>query len=162
MSQAKAFIYPGRFDPITLGHEHIARRAAALCERLLIAVATLPGNRPFSHTLDERCTFCAEALKDLPNAEIVPLEGLLADCARSHGAQAIIKGVRNAEDYARELSMAEANRRLGEGLETIILPSWPEFAHISSTLAREIASYPDADCQHLLSRAVIEKLGIKG
>lgn len=134
-------VYPGSFDPLTMGHLDIARRAAQVFDEVIVGLArncAKDGRRRFSD--EERLALARESLADIPGlrAEIIP--GLLADYCREVGATALVKGLRNGSDMDTEYPMALMNVRLGAP-ETLFLVSDPAYAHISSSLVKEIASY---------------------
>lgn len=134
-------VYPGSFDPLTLGHLDVARRAAQVFDEVIVGLArnsAKDGRRRFSD--DERLALARQSLEGIPGvrAEIIP--GLLADYCRQVGATALVKGLRNGSDMDAEYPMALMNTRLGAP-ETLFLVSDPAYAHISSSLVKEIASY---------------------
>ena len=136
-------LYPGTFDPITLGHVDIIRRAAALVDRLVIGVAINRDKGPL-FSLDERVAMieqeCA-SLSDQTGTEIIahPFENLLIDCARDVGAQIIVRGLRAVADFEYEFQMVGMNRRLDDSIETVVLMAEAEHQAIASTLVKEIA-----------------------
>ncbi|WP_424970364.1 pantetheine-phosphate adenylyltransferase [Dinoroseobacter sp. S76] len=136
-------LYPGTFDPVTLGHLDIIRRAATLVDRLVIGVAINRDKGPM-FSLDERVAMleaeCAEVSKDL-GIEIVahPFENLLIDCARDVGATMIIRGLRAVADFEYEFQMVGMNRRLDDSIETVFLMAEAEHQAIASKLVKEIA-----------------------
>jgi pantetheine-phosphate adenylyltransferase len=134
-------VYPGSFDPVTVGHRDIIERAAALFDRVIVAVAPLSSNvekRPL-FDLEERTTFLREACADLPNVEIEPLDGLLVEFAAVRGATVIVKGLRAVSDFEFEYAMALMNRRLRPDIDTLYLMASAEFSYMSSTLVKEVA-----------------------
>lgn len=132
-------VYPGSFDPPTLGHIDIARRAAGLFARLVIGVSTRPGKAPL-FTLDERLAMIARELAAAGiAAEVRAFDGLLTDFTRAIGAGTIVRGLRGAMDFDYEQPQAALNRRIGGGVETIFLAADPALQPISSTLVKEIA-----------------------
>lgn len=130
-------VYPGTFDPITLGHRDLVVRATGLFDRVVIGVATSARKAPLL-TLSDRVTLVKEALHDLPQVVVEPLEQLLVDFAVMHHAQFLLRGLRNSVDFSYEADMAQLNRTLCPELETVFLPARPEIAAISSTMVREI------------------------
>lgn len=133
-------IYPGSFDPFTLGHLDVAHRAAELFGKLQILVVHNPGKSP-RFTIHERASMIEAALAEaeLENVTVGVLEsGLLTDACAKLGAGVIVKGLRNTSDVANELPQAFVNRDLS-GIETIYLPAAPETSYISSTLVRQVA-----------------------
>lgn len=131
-------LYPGSFDPPTRGHEDLIRRAAALADRLVVAVVVNPNKQPL-FSAAERVGLLAEAVADLPNVTIGRFEGLVVEFARTIDATMLVRGVRSVGDFESEQQMAQMNRQLHPGLETVFLAPSPGLGHLSSTLVREIA-----------------------
>ena len=134
-------VYPGSFDPLTLGHVDIASRATTLFDVVVIGVAHNAA-KAGRHLLDveERLALARTSTSHLPGVEVDLVPGLLADYCRQRGASAIIKGLRNGSDLDAELPMALLNRDLGAP-ETVFLTASPAYAHISSSLVKDIAGY---------------------
>jgi pantetheine-phosphate adenylyltransferase len=136
--------YSGSFDPPTNGHVDIIARAAALVDRLVIGVGVHHQKAPFLQTSDRVRLLEAIAERIAPGAgaeiAVVTFDNLAVDAARSHGAQAIVRGVRNVSDFDYETQMAAMNASMAPGLETIFLAAAPEVDFISSTLVRQIAA----------------------
>ncbi|MCL2500533.1 MAG: pantetheine-phosphate adenylyltransferase [Defluviitaleaceae bacterium] len=147
-------LFPGSFDPVTLGHIDIVRRAAALAERLIVAVLDNPHKTPLFST-DERTVLLWDALHDVKGIEIATFSGLLAEYAGQRNVTAIVRGVRDAEDFIGEARYAWHNR-LFDGTETILIPSNPAFSHISSRIVREAAEhiYPTGSDDSVLRKLV--------
>lgn len=131
-------LYPGTFDPPTLGHVSIIRRAAKLFNKLTIGVANLSEKNPMLN-LEQRIGLMKEIFKDHPNVDVKPFSGLLVDFARSENARIIVRGMRNITDFDYEYRMDVTNRHCLLDLETIFLLSDPETGYISSTLVKQIA-----------------------
>lgn len=131
-------VYSGTFDPLTLGHEDVARRAAHLFDEVVIAVARAH-HKTTRFSLDERMALARDALTDVPGVRVLPFEGLIMDFCREVGACAVVRGIRNMTDYDYEAQMAAMNRKLHSGVETVFLLPQAELQCISSTLVREIA-----------------------
>lgn len=131
-------VYPGTFDPMTLGHLDIVRRASTLFQTVLVAVAASEKKRPI-FTLDERIALARNTCRSMENVQVVGFSGLLADFCREQGAAVIVRSARSAADYEYEVPMSLMNRRLG-GVETVFLTPTPNVQHISGTLVREIAA----------------------
>lgn len=132
-------LYPGTFDPVTLGHADLIERAACLFDRVIVGVAASAGKRP-AFSLDERVALLRETVANLDNVEILPFATLLAHFAQSQGAQVIIRGLRAVSDFEYEVQLAGMNRRLAPDLETLFLTPAEQFTFISSSLVREIAA----------------------
>ena len=132
---------PGSFDPITLGHEEIIRRALGFVDRVIVAVARHATQAKRSlFDVDERVAMIREVFADEPRVEAQAFDGLLVDFARRVGARLVVRGLRAVSDYEYEVQMALMNRALDPELETIFLPSAAEFSFLSSSLVREIAA----------------------
>ena len=130
-------VCPGTFDPPTNGHLDVIGRAATMFDELVVATGVNQSkNRLFSD--DERVGLLRETVAGLGNVTVGTFDGLLVDYCRAEGIGVIVKGVRSAADYDYELQMALMNRRL-TGVETVFLPAAPEFAHLSSSLVKEVA-----------------------
>jgi len=132
-------VYPGTFDPITLGHIDIARRATRLFDRLVVAVAASPGKSTlFSHT--ERIALARDALAEaeIEYVHVVGYDGLLVDCAGLHHSDAIVRGLRATSDFEYELQIALANRDLDPHLETVLLMTDSRYTFLSSSTVKEI------------------------
>lgn len=133
----KTVVFPGSFDPITNGHLDLISRASRLAEKVIVAVAMNDSKKPF-FTLSERCELLTEATKDIRGVEIVPFDGLLAEFAKKHQAQALIRGIRGGTDADYEIQLSQVNHTLNPQLETILLPAHARTAFISSTIVKEV------------------------
>jgi len=130
-------IYTGSFDPVTVGHIHIAERTSRLFDKVIIAVASQNyKNSLFS--LDERKAFLIDALAHLPNCEIVIYSDLTVDVARKYGANAIVRGLRAISDYEYEMQVAAINKYLDDGIETVFLMAGAEYSFISSSMIKQV------------------------
>ncbi len=131
-------VYSGTFDPITLGHEDVARRAAGMFDTLIIAVAAAHHKKTlFNHNV--RMQRSSDALQNIANVQVLPFDGLMVDFCAKHGATVIVRGIRNMADFDYEAQMAAMNRKMSPNIETVfLLPSAP-LQCISSTLVREIS-----------------------
>ncbi len=132
-------IFPGTFDPFTIGHNALVRRALQLVDELYIAIGINTEKRTM-FSLEERTERIATLYKEEPRIHVVSYEGLTTDFAQSIGAQFIIRGVRNTIDFEYERNIADVNRML-TGIETLLLISEPEHAAISSSMVRELAHF---------------------
>lgn len=128
-------LFPGSFDPVTRGHVDLLERAARLFDEVVVAVAVHADKRPL-FMLEERSELLSACF---PGTRVVRLEGLVVDACREFGCGALVRGVRGPGDLEYELRMARTNAELG-GVETVFLGAAPAFAHVSSTLVRQIAS----------------------
>ncbi len=131
-------VYSGTFDPLTLGHEDVVRRAAVLFDQVVIAVARAHHKNTL-FTLDERLQLAQDALADCPNVTALPFDGLIVDFVKTQGARVIVRGLRSLTDYDYETQMAGMNRHLAPQVDTVFLHTSADVQHISSTLVREIA-----------------------
>jgi pantetheine-phosphate adenylyltransferase len=132
-------ICPGSFDPVTHGHLDVIGRAAALFDEVIVAVGRNSAKN-YLFTLDERLALMREVTTPWPNVSVEALEGLLVDFARARGAGVLVKGLRFASDFDFELQMAHINAVVGS-VETVMLPASSQWATLSSTMIREVASY---------------------
>lgn len=132
-------LFPGSFDPFTIGHYDIVERALGLFDRVVIAIGENNTKQPI-FPLDERLAAIRKAFADQPRVEVLSYSDLTVDLAQRIGAQFIIRGVRDTRDFEYERSIAEANKQLGN-IETILLYTRPEYAHISSTLVRDLLKH---------------------
>ena len=131
-------IYPGSFDPITRGHEDLARRSLHFADKVIVAVAGNASKAP-TFSLDERLKLVREVVKDEPRIEVRSFDGLLADFAREAGAQVVVRGLRAVSDFEYEFQMALKNRQLNAELETVFLVPALHLTYLSSSLVREVA-----------------------
>ena len=113
-------MYPGTFDPVTIGHEDLVRRGARLFDRIVVAVAANPGKEPM-FSLDERVDLVEEVLADLDNVEVTGYSGLTIEFAQVHGLEVIVRGLRAVSDFEYEFQLANMNRELTDDVETAIL-----------------------------------------
>jgi len=149
-------VCPGSYDPVTLGHVDIIRRAATLYDEVVVAVLHNPAKKG-TFSPDERRDLVVEACSDLPNVRVELFGGrLLVDVCRELDAGSIVKGLRGGTDFAYELPMALMNRHL-TGVETVFLPGDPQFGHVSSSLVKEVARY-GGDISGLVSDRVRDAL----
>ena len=135
----KTAIFPGSFDPFTIGHDALVRRALDIVDELYIAIGINTGKRTM-FTLEERMGRIAALYKDEPRIHVVSYEGLTTDFAQSIGAEFIIRGIRNTIDFEYERNIADINRML-TGIDTILLVSDLKYATISSSMVRELAHF---------------------
>ena len=131
-------VYPGTFDPVTLGHEDLIRRAARLFENMIVAVADSSAKRPF-FTRDERVELTREVVKDLKNVKVVGFSGLLMKFVQENQARVVIRGLRAVSDFEYEFQLAGMNRGMYPDVETVFLTPGEQFMFISATIVREIS-----------------------
>lgn len=139
MSNPIIAVYPGTFDPITLGHQDLIRRAAGLFGTVIVAVAAAHHKKTM-FSLQERLDTVREALAEHPNVRVESFTGLVRDFAVNQGAKAMLRGVRSVTDFDFESQLAGMNRALAPDVETVFLTPDARYQHISSTLVREIAT----------------------
>lgn len=133
-------IYPGSFDPITIGHMDIIRRAAVLFDKVIVAVLHNPAKKG-AFPIEERLNMIRKACASIPNVEVDTFGGLLADYVKQTRAQAVVRGLRGISDFESECQMAQVNQQVLPGMETLFMMTRPEHAHISSSVVRELASF---------------------
>ena len=134
-------IYPGSFDPLTLGHDDIVKRALRLADRVVIAVAESSTQlKRSAFGLEERVGLISKVYEDEPGVDVVPFNGLLVDFAKQHNARVIIRGLRAVSDFEYEFQMALMNRSLSPEIEVIFMAPASNYTFLSSSLVREVAS----------------------
>jgi pantetheine-phosphate adenylyltransferase len=154
-------IYPGSFDPITLGHIDVIGRAATIFERLVVGVLVNPRKSPLLD-LDDRIATIREAIdEELPDVasrvEVTGFDGLTVDYAREVGARFIVRGLRAISDFESELQMAHTNRKLYPDVDTVFLMTALEHSYLSSSLVKEIASF-GGDVSQMVPAAAARRL----
>jgi pantetheine-phosphate adenylyltransferase len=156
-SPPRVAVYSGTFDPVTLGHEDVARRAAGLFDELIMAVA-VAHHKKTRFNLHQRLEMVAQACEALPGrVRVLPFDGLIMDFCREQGATAVVRGIRNLTDFDYEAQMAAMNRKLHPAVETVFLLPQADLQCISSTLVREIATL-GGDVSHMVSPPVAQRL----
>jgi pantetheine-phosphate adenylyltransferase len=153
-------MYPGSFDPITIGHLDIIKRASKLFEELYIVIMVNPKK---NYTFDENQikSFIEECIKDLENVKVIIGEGLTVNMAKSLDCGVLIRGIRAVVDYEYELQQATTNMILNQDIETVFLVSRPEYSFLSSSIAKEIARYGEDTTDFIpgeIYNMVIDKL----
>lgn len=133
-------VYPGSFDPPTLGHLNIIERASTLFDKVIVATM-VNGSKKSAFTMEEKADFLRRMTQHLPNVEIDTFGGLLADYVAEKGACAIVKGLRAVSDFEYEFQMALANKKLNGGAETVFLMTDQNYLYLSSTIVRDIARH---------------------
>ena len=147
-------LYPGTFDPITLGHEDIVRRAARMFDQVVVAVASAHHKKTM-FTLEERLTMTRQALHDCVNVQVKTFDGLVIDFAASLGATTMVRGIRSMTDFDYEFQLAGMNRRLAPKIDTVFLNTLDVYQCISSTLVREVNNL-GGDVTQFVSPSVLE------
>ena len=133
-------LYPGSFDPVTLGHMDIIRRAARIFDEVVVGVLHNPDKRG-CFPVPKRVEMLEKACGDIPNVRVISYGGLLAQCARELGVSVVVRGVRGMADLESEAVMARINGQLNPGLETLFLPASPDKLDISASMVRQLASF---------------------
>lgn len=155
--QPRVAVYSGTFDPLTLGHEDVTRRAALLFDEVIVAVA-IAHHKKTRFSLQERLDMAAEVAARMPGqVRVLPFEGLIMDFCRQQGACAVVRGIRNLTDFDYEAQMAAMNRKLNPAVETVFLLPQAELQCISSTLVREISQL-GGDVSQMVSEPVAKRL----
>ena len=149
-------IYPGSFDPVTLGHVDIIRRAAKMFDFLTVSVLNNSEKTPL-FSVDERVKMLRKVCEDIPNVKIDSFSGLTADYAKKCGTDVIIRGLRAITDFEYELQMAQTNRKILPTLDTVFLTTSLEYAYLSSSIVREVASY-GGDIHEFVTPEIAEKV----
>ncbi len=149
-------VCPGSFDPITLGHVDIITRAAGLFDKIIVLALNNP-EKNYSFTIDERIDFVKRATAHIPNVEVDFYGGLLADYATSHGAKAIVKGLRAVSDFEYEFQMALVNKKLTPSTETVFLTTGLEHMYLSSSMVKQIATF-GGDITGFLPAEILEEI----
>ena len=159
MSAQVIALYPGTFDPITLGHEDIVRRAACMFDQVVVAVASAHHKKTM-FTLEERLSMTREALHDCANVQIQTFDGLVIDFAASLGATTMVRGIRSMTDFDYEFQLAGMNRRLAPKIDTVFLNTLDVYQCISSTLVREVNNL-GGDVTQFVSPSVLRFMLLK-
>ena len=149
-------VYPGTFDPMTLGHEDLMRRASGLFDKLLLAVAAGHHKRTM-FTIDERIEMAREMAKPYPNVDVVAFRGLLRDFVVDNGGKVVVRGLRAVSDFEYEFQMAGMNRQLMPEVETLFLTPSDQYQFVSGTFVREIAML-GGDVSKFVAPSVLSRL----
>ena len=155
-------MYPGTFDPITLGHEDLVRRAASAFERVVVSIAANTGGKVTMFGLDERVAMARNVVGTIPGVEVMGYDKLTVDFAAAQNLNVIIRGLRAVSDFEYEFQLAAMNRHLTATVETVFLAPAEKYAFISSTLVKEVAAL-GGDVSEFVSpivrRALLERVG---
>ncbi|MCV2365706.1 pantetheine-phosphate adenylyltransferase [Paucibacter sp. DJ1R-11] len=149
-------VYPGTFDPLTLGHEDLLQRACRMFDRVVLAVAAAHHKRTL-FSLDERLAMARELAGPLPQVEVIAFSGLLSEFVLGQGGQAVVRGVRSNSDFEYEFQMAGMNRHLMPGVETVFLSTSDAYQFVTGTFVREIAQL-GGDVSKFVSPLVLARL----
>jgi len=155
-------MYPGTFDPITLGHEDLIRRAAKVFDTVVVAIAADTGSKAPMFSLEERVDMAREVIGDIAGVEVTGYQGLTIKYAEDHGLDVIIRGLRAVSDFEYEFQLASMNRQLTEAVETVFLTPTTEYTFISSSLVKEVASLGGAVSEFVspvIEEALLRRVG---
>ena len=155
----KIGIYPGSFDPVTLGHLDIIERSSRMFDRLIVGVLYNKSKKAL-FSAEERVKMIRSVTGHLCNVEVVAFEGLSVDFARSVGARVLVRGLRAVTDFEYELQMAQTNHKLAEDIETVFLTTSLEYSYLSSTIVKEVAAF-GGDISQFVPEHVEEKIKSK-
>lgn len=152
-------VYPGSFDPITLGHVDIIQRAAKQYDRLIVAVLNNLSKKPL-FSVEERAELLRQATSDMPNVEVDVFRDLLVNYVVQKKAQVVVRGIRSVTDFEYELQIATTNRKLNENVETVFMMTNPLYSYLSSSVVKEIAQFK-GDVSELVTPEVQAALEMK-
>ena len=155
----KTAIYPGSFDPVTLGHLNVIRRASGIFDRLIVCVGYNSKKDPM-FSADERVELIREVTKDLPNVEVEASSELLAQYAEKKGACVIVKGLRAVSDFESEFTMSLINKKLNPNLDTMFLCAEEKYMYLSSSAVKELGYY-DVELSDFLPAEVIDEFKVR-
>ena len=137
----KTVVYPGSFDPVTLGHMDIIRRASLIFDKVIVCILNNSSKKSPLFSLDERVNMLEDVLAEFDNVTVTSFDGLLVEFARQNDINVIIRGLREVTDFDSELQMAQGNHMVSPEIDTLFLATDPRFSFISSSMVREFASY---------------------
>ena len=150
-------IYPGSFDPVTLGHLDIIKRAAAIFDELIVCVSVNSAKNSGLFSPEERMALLRKVTEDLPNVRVDCSQELVADYAKRHRSRVLVKGLRAVSDYEAEIQMAMVNAKLNPKLDTVFLYTRAKYSYLSSTIVKELARY-GADLSDLVPRQIVNEV----
>ncbi|GGF68008.1 phosphopantetheine adenylyltransferase [Paenibacillus albidus] len=157
--EERVAIYPGTFDPVTMGHMDIIRRAAKQFDRLIVAVLNNLSKNPL-FSVEERTDLLRQVTADIPNVEIDSFRDLLANYVRQKNAQVIVRGIRTITDFDYELQIASINHKLNPDAETIFMMTNPKYSYLSSSVVKELAHF-GGDMMDLVTPEVEQAMKLK-
>ena len=149
-------IYPGSFDPVTLGHLDIIRRSASIADELIVGILNNKAKTPL-FSVGERVRMLEEVTKDFPNVKIIPFEGVLVEFAKQMDAKVIVRGLRAITDFEYELQMSPTKQKIEPEIETLFLTTSLEFSFLSSTTVKEVASF-GGDITQFVPEVIVKKI----
>lgn len=159
MNKVVSAIYPGTFDPITLGHMDVAVRASRMFDQLTIAVVEAGNKRPY-FSIEERIAMARDTLAAHSNIDVISFDGLLVNTAKELGASVIVRGLRAVSDFDYEVQIAGINRHLAPGVETVFIAASEDYTYLSSSIVREVASL-DGDVSAFVDPLVLRAFKAK-
>ena len=137
----RLIVYPGTFDPLTLGHLDLVERASGIFDRVILAIAASSAKPGAMFTLEERLEMARETVAALPNVSVEPMPGMLVDFCHARGARVVLRGLRAYSDFEAEFQMALTNRRMAPEIETLFMMPSENLAYVTASTVREIARY---------------------
>ncbi len=149
-------IYPGSFDPVTLGHYDIIKRSSKIFDHVIVGVLNNTSKTPL-FSLEERVKMLKDAVEDLPNVSVESFEGLLVDFVKQKKTNVVIRGLRALTDFDLEMQMAQSNRVVAPDVDTVFLSTSNEYSYLSSSVVKEYAKY-GVDLNDFVPECVISKL----
>ena len=149
-------IYPGSFDPITLGHIDIVERGAKLFDKVIVAVLSNPSKKPL-FTAEKRIEQITQCVRHIDNVEVDSFIGLTVDYAKAHNAGVLLRGLRVLSDFEKELQMAHTNKTLNREIETVFLATTKEYSFLSSSIVKEIAQF-GGNIDHLVDDSIAQDM----
>ena len=155
----KRAIYPGSFDPVTFGHIDMIERSAKIVDELVVAILVNSAKNPL-FSVEERVSMLREITGHVPNIKITSFHGLLIDYARKVDASIIVRGLRAVTEFEYELQIAQTNRIVDDRVDTVFLTTSLEYAYLSSTIVKEVASY-GGDISHFVPEQLIDRIYAK-
>ena len=156
MNNSTIAIYPGSFDPITLGHLDIITRGSNMFDSVIVAVLSNPSKQPL-FTVEKRIEQIKQCTINLPNVEVDSFAGLTVEYAKINGAKILLRGLRVLSDFEKELQMAHTNKTLSEEIETIFLATAKEYSFLSSSVVKEIAQF-GGEISHLVPADIVDDI----
>jgi pantetheine-phosphate adenylyltransferase len=149
-------IYPGSFDPVTLGHLDIIKRTSEMFDEVIIGVLNNTSKSPL-FSVEERVNMLVEVVSDIPNVRVKSFGGLLVDFARQNNVKTIIRGLRAVTDFEYELQLAQSNRKVAPEIDTVFLTTSIEYAYLSSSIVKEYASF-GVDVGQFVPEGIVDKI----
>jgi len=169
MREPSTIIYPGTFDPLTLGHLDLLERACGLFDKVILAISANTTKSGWMFSVDERLAMAREVVEGMDNVSVQIMDGLLVDFVRHCGARVVLRGLRAYSDFEYEFQMALTNRKLAPEIETLFMMPKEDHSYVSSSTVREVARYagdtslfvPPAVQRHIERKVVLSRLNAK-